>query len=118
MFVIQKDLRTADADWLRESGCAMRLLSGEVADFRDCAAILENLDLLVTVDTGIAHLAGALGKPVWILLSAAPDWRWLAQGDRSPWYPTARLFRQTQVGDWDAVLDSVTGALGSWSRGA
>jgi len=86
----------------------------EVADFRDClhdlaetAAVIAALDLVITVDTSVAHLAGALGKPVWVLLPFAPDWRWLLGRDDSPWYPTMRLFRQTRAGDWDAVFASV-----------
>ncbi|MEM9681932.1 MAG: tetratricopeptide repeat protein [Pseudomonadota bacterium] len=74
------------------------------------AAILE-LDLVITVDTSIAHLAGALGRPVWIMLSHAPDWRWMLDRDGSPWYPTARLFRQPSSGDWASVVDDICSAL-------
>jgi len=63
-------------------------------DFMDAAAVMKNLDLVVTVDTAVAHLAGALGVPVWVLLPFAPDWRWLLEREDSPWYPTMRLFRQ------------------------
>jgi tetratricopeptide (TPR) repeat protein len=82
-------------------------LSGYLNDFADTAAALANLDLLVTVDTAVAHLAGALGKPVWILLTHNPDWRWLLDREDSPWYPTARLFRQNVPGDWASVIDCV-----------
>ena len=82
-------------------------LGAELQDFNDTAAIVANLDLVITVDTSVAHLAGALGKPVWILLPHAPDWRWLRERADSPWYPTARLFRQTAAGRWDRVLDQV-----------
>jgi tetratricopeptide (TPR) repeat protein len=82
-------------------------LSGYLNDFADTAAALANLDLLVTVDTAVAHLAGALGKPVWILLTHNPDWRWLLEREDSPWYPTARLFRQSVAGDWASVIDRV-----------
>jgi ADP-heptose:LPS heptosyltransferase len=82
-------------------------LSGHLNDFADTAAALANLDLLVTVDTAVAHLAGALGKPVWILLTHNPDWRWLLEREDSPWYPTARLFRQSVAGDWASVIDRV-----------
>ncbi len=76
-------------------------------DFADAAAALTALDLLVTVDTSIAHLAGALGRPAWLLLSFAPDWRWLQERDDSPWYPSLRLFRQTRPGDWKDVIARV-----------
>lgn len=80
-------------------------------DVAETAGLLEQLDLVVTVDTMIAHLAGAMGKPVWVLLPYAPDWRWLLGRGDSPWYATARLFRQTSEGDWDEVLDRVSTSL-------
>jgi ADP-heptose:LPS heptosyltransferase len=75
------------------------------------AAMIDALDLVVTVDTSVAHVAGALGKPVWILLPFAPDWRWGLARDSSPWYPSARLFRQPRVGDWHAVVQRIATAL-------
>jgi tetratricopeptide (TPR) repeat protein len=86
-------------------------LSGYLNDFADTAAALANLDLLVTVDTAVAHLAGAIGKPVWILLTHNPDWRWLLDREDSPWYPTARLIRQSVAGDWSPVIDRVHSEL-------
>jgi ADP-heptose:LPS heptosyltransferase len=77
----------------------------------DSAAAIVNLDLVITIDSMVAHLAGALGRPVWVLLSVAPDWRWLLDREDSPWYPTARLFRQERLGDWDPVLARVAEAL-------
>ena len=79
--------------------------------FMDTAAIIKNLDLVITVDTSIAHLSGALGTPTWILLQKVADWRWLQNRTNSPWYPTAQLFRQTTFGDWDGVIDDVCTAL-------
>ncbi len=79
--------------------------------FVDAAAVISQLDLIISVDTAIAHLAGALGKPVWILLPKEPDWRWLLGRDDSPWYPTARLFRQSTSGDWEAPLSELGAQL-------
>lgn len=89
----------------------MRNAARELKDFADTAGLIENLDLVVTVDTSVAHLAGALGKPVWILLPFAPDWRWLLDRSDSPWYAGARLFRQPAPGKWRPVLKQVTGEL-------
>jgi tetratricopeptide (TPR) repeat protein len=86
-------------------------LAGEFRDFDDTAAVIDSLDLVVTTDTSIAHLAGALGKPVWILLSRSPDWRWLLEREDCPWYPSARLFRQSVLGDWPPVLARARQAL-------
>lgn len=80
-------------------------------DWLATARELNALDLLITVDTGIAHLAGALGMPVWILLPRVPDWRWGSSGNSTAWYPTARLFRQPVRGDWARVLTNVSAAL-------
>lgn len=80
-------------------------------DFGDTAACIKDMDLVISVDTAIAHLAGALGKPVWILLQSVPDWRWYPYGETTPWYPTARLFIQRQQGDWDEVVSRIGVAL-------
>ncbi len=93
-------------------GCAPLLgLGHEIGDFTDTAAIVANLDLLVTIDTAAAHLAGAMGRPVWIMLPYSPDWRWLLDRADSPWYPTARLFRQPAPGRWEPVVACIAGAL-------
>ncbi|MFX6865387.1 glycosyltransferase family 9 protein, partial [Acinetobacter baumannii] len=76
----------------------------DVASFADAAAIIGNLDLVISIDSAIAHLAGAMGKPVWILLANGSDWRWLRDRSDTPWYPQARLFRQTRPGDWAEVI--------------
>jgi tetratricopeptide (TPR) repeat protein len=82
-----------------------------VADFADTAAIVAALDLVITVDTAVAHLAGAMGKPVWILLPFVPDWRWLLDREDTPWYPSMRLFRQKAAGDWEEVIARVAAEL-------
>lgn len=87
-----------------------------INSFDDTAAALANLDLLISVDTSVAHLAGALGRPVWTLLERAPDWRWLLNRSDTPWYPTMRLFRQPRTGDWEAVIGEVVKELGKFKR--
>ena len=89
-------------------------LAPDLQDFSDTAAAIAPLDLVITVDTAVAHLAGALAKPVWILLATVPDWRWLLEREDSPWYPTARLFRQRHRGDWAEVIARVAQALPVW----
>ena len=79
----------------------------EIEDYSDIAAIIQNLDLIISVDSPVAHLAGALGKPVWILLQFVPDWRWMLNRQDSPWYPTMRLFRQTSCDEWESVIENV-----------
>ncbi|MDO8249390.1 MAG: glycosyltransferase family 9 protein [Rhodoferax sp.] len=88
-------------------------LGSQIEDFADTAAIVANLDLVICVDTAIAHLAGALGKPCWVLLPAyKTDWRWLDERTHSPWYPgVMRLFRQSAVGSWTGVVAGVQAAL-------
>jgi len=86
-------------------------LGPELADFADSAAAMAGLDLIIAVDTAIAHLAGALGKPVWTLHPFAPDWRWLREREDSPWYPTMRLFRQRRPGDWPELIERVAAEL-------
>jgi hypothetical protein len=80
-------------------------------DFADAAAIIDSLDLVITVDSAPAHLAGALGKPAWVALSLAADWRWLTHRDDSPWYPSLRLFRQQSHGSWKTVIDHIAAEL-------
>lgn len=89
-------------------------LEANSQDVRDTAALILNLDLVITVDTMTAHLAGALGKPVWILLPFSADWRWMLDRTDTPWYPTARLFRQTRQGDWQPVIRQLAEALDSY----
>lgn len=80
-------------------------------DFADTAAAVSQFDLVITVDTLVAHLAGAIGKPVWVLLLFAAAWQWLTDREDSPWYPTVRLFRQSYLGDWQTVFERVRAAL-------
>ena len=82
-------------------------VGGELADFTDTAAVLSTVELLICVDTSIAHLAGALGRPALVLLPFQPDWRWTLDRDRSPWYPAMKLFRQPAAGDWASVVARV-----------
>jgi tetratricopeptide (TPR) repeat protein len=87
----------------------------ELRDFADTAALIANLDLIITVDTAVAHLAGALGKPIWLMNRFNTCWRWLLDREDSPWYPTARIFRQPSQGDWTSVTESAAVALRQWS---
>ena len=117
--VVQKEVSDRDRRWLQAQG-AVRLHADALADYADTAAVIENLDLVVTIDTSVAHLAGALGRPVWIMLPFSAEWRWLVGRSDSPWYPTARLFRQPAPGDWDAVVCQVVRELDAfltnWGR--
>jgi tetratricopeptide (TPR) repeat protein len=86
----------------------------EITDFADSAALFAELDLIISVDTATAHLAGSLGRPVWVLLPLVPDWRWGCERSDTPWYPTMRLFRQSEARDWAEVVETVAGALSEW----
>jgi ADP-heptose:LPS heptosyltransferase len=86
-------------------------LTEQLHDFGDTAALIEALDLIITVDTSIAHLAGALGRPVWLLSRFNTDWRWMLARDDRPWYPTMRILRQPTPGDWHSVLTAVRRAI-------
>ena len=91
-------------------------ISEKTRDIADLAGAMLQMDLIVTVDGMAAHLAGALGRPVWVLLKAGCDWRWQASGSESPWYPSARLFRQEPGSGWSAVLQEVNAALRNWEH--
>ena len=103
---LQQEVRPEDQVTLQQNG-QIRHYGAALRDFSDTAALLSQMDLVVTVDTVIAHLAGAMGKPAFIMLPFAPDWRWLAGRADSPWYPTARLFRQARRADWNGVVAAV-----------
>lgn len=98
------------------SEVAVQDLGPALHDYGDAALALDALDLLISVDTSVVHLAGALGKPVWVLLSDVPDWRWGSEGETTPWYPSVRLFRQAQRGDWTAVIARTVEALAEWAN--
>ncbi|MBM3839870.1 MAG: tetratricopeptide repeat protein [Verrucomicrobia bacterium] len=102
-----------NADELRPSRFANRVidLSGEMGDFSATAALLDQLDLVISIDTALAHLAGAMGKTAWVLLPFAPDWRWGLEGETCPWYPAMRLFRQARFGDWSDPIREVADQL-------
>jgi ADP-heptose:LPS heptosyltransferase len=107
---LQKELPDEHRAWLTAQRLAT-LHDAALEDFADTAALIMQMDLVVTIDTAVAHLAGALGKPVWIMLVRGADWRWLRQRTDSPWYPTARLFRRGPELDWAGVVDAVVQAL-------
>jgi ADP-heptose:LPS heptosyltransferase len=106
---LKKDVSEAEAAQLRARGGID--LGREFADFADTAAVVSMLDLIISVDTSVAHLAGALGKPVWLLNKFDGSWQWLIDRDDSPWYPSMRIFRQPKPGDWDCVAGTVKDAL-------
>jgi len=89
-------------------------MAGQLNDFADTAAIIANLDLVITADTAVAHLAGAIGRPVWVLLPFVPDWRWMLEREDSQWYPTMRLFRQPAIADWDSVIRRAAAELAAF----
>jgi tetratricopeptide (TPR) repeat protein len=109
---VQREVRETDAAEL-EGARGILHLGEELRDLDDTAALLALCDVVMSVDTAVAHLAAAMGRPTWVLLPFAPDWRWTLDGERSPWYPAARLFRQPQAGDWDSVIARVVAELGA-----
>lgn len=112
-FSLQKGASTADLSSVPEARDVVNL-DRALRSFSDTAAIIEELDLVITVDTSVAHLAAALGKPTWLLLPKVPDWRWMIGRDDSPWYPSMRLIRQTVRRDWDGVVARVRSMLDEW----
>jgi tetratricopeptide (TPR) repeat protein len=110
-FSIQRELRGNDAATLARLG--IRDFGPQLADMTDTAAILALADLLISVDTSVVHLAGAMGREAWVMLPFTPDWRWTLANEHSPWYPTVQLFRQREPGDWPGVIASVRHALRS-----
>jgi protein O-GlcNAc transferase len=109
IFGLQKIVTPAEETQLNKMG--VENFGPQFQDFSDTAAVIENLDLVITVDTAVAHLSGAMGKSTWLLLPFDPDWRWMTGRSDSPWYPTVQLFRQSRPGDWNGVMSTVCNAL-------
>jgi tetratricopeptide (TPR) repeat protein len=107
---LQTDVNAHDRAWL-DAHPEVVAIGDALADFADTAAVMASLDLVLSVDTAAAHLAGAMARPVWIMLPFSPDWRWMLARPDSPWYPTAKLFRQPSIGDWDSVVAQVAREL-------
>ena len=107
---IQNTLTDGDRNLLAKRGLA-RTFAEDLTSFSRTAGLIENLDLVISVDTAVAHLAASMGKPTWILLPFAPDWRWGMDGRETHWYPSVRLFRQPFEGDWTTVMDELRSAL-------
>lgn len=110
---VQKGPKAAEAE-TPPPGMSIVPLNGDIDDFEDTAAILSIADLLISVDSSPVHLAGALGRPAWVMLPFVPDWRWLLEREDTPWYPATRLFRQTSHGDWAGVVKRLAEALAAW----
>ena len=114
---IQRELRGDDAERLARHANVSHL-GGDLSDMADTAALLTLADLTISVDTSVGHLAGSLGRPVWVMLPFAPDWRWTLTGAASPWYPQARLFRQPTLGDWPSVIATLRAELARFAAAA
>jgi ADP-heptose:LPS heptosyltransferase len=114
---LQKDVRAVDAKTLKQFS-NIHQHQDDLLDFSDTAALVDAMDVVISVDTSVAHLAGAMGKPLFVLLPYVPDYRWMLDRSDSPWYPTARLFRQPALYDWDSVIAQVKQVLmeGSWLK--
>lgn len=106
-FVCLNGQTTDDENTLLEQYDNVAPPPGQMADFYDTMLYLRDIDLVISVDTALAHLAGCEGIPTWLLIAAAPDWRWMAKGDATHWYPQTELIRQPKLGDWESVLEAV-----------
>jgi hypothetical protein len=107
---LQKEVRDVDRNLLAQHS-EIKYFGDEIEDFTDTAALIESMDLVISVDTSVAHLAGTLGKPTWVLLPFSPDWRWLLDRDDSPWYPTVKLYRQEKINQWTGTMEKLQIAL-------
>ncbi len=110
LFSLQKEVRAIDQRVLN-AGNNIAHFGEDLKDFMDTAGLIACMDLVISVDTSVAHLAGAMGKPVWVLLPFNPDWRWMLERSNSPWYPSVKLFRQPKMGDWDSVFNKISNEL-------
>jgi tetratricopeptide (TPR) repeat protein len=116
VFCLQRELRPSDVPALALCQ-GIRFFGHELADFSDTAALMQEMDLVVSIDTSVLHLAGALGRPAWGMMPFAADWRWLTERTDSPWYPTMRLFRPSASGDWAGIIDRVCAGLAVYLEG-
>jgi len=114
--ILQKEFQEGDAGLLQRLPGVIDP-SRYLGDFAATAAAVAALDLVISVDTAVAHLAGALGRKTWLLLPFSADWRWLSEREDSPWYPTMRLFRQATIGDWASVIERVCVAVAQFAKG-
>ena len=110
LYLIQKEISATDRSILNECK-KIQPVGSLISDFQDTAAIIENMDLIISVDTSLVHLAGSLGKKMLVLLPWSPEWRWLTEGSSSPWYPSATLIRQSSIGDWGSAMEQVKALL-------
>jgi len=108
---LQKEIRPSDIGTLEHCGAQVTHFGPELTDFLESAGLASQMDLVIAVDTSVAHLCATIGRPIWILLAYVPDWRWLLDRDDNPWYPSARLFRQDETRDWPSVIQRVEAAL-------
>ena len=108
---LQKEARADDESFLRSKESSVTHFGPALTDFAETAALVSLMDLVVTIDTSVAHLAAALGRPTWVLLPSPPDWRWMLEREDTPWYPSVRLFRQQHAGEWGVVIAHVAAAL-------
>ena len=113
LFLAQKELNEDDRAFIASGEVAVDFLGDEMHDFRDGAGIVANVDLVVSIDTSLTHLAGAMGKPVWAVLADVPDWRWMLDREDSPWYPTMRLVRQQMPARWSDPIARIARELSS-----
>ena len=110
LYLIQAEIRDTDLNFFK-SHAEIRFMGDHIKTFDDSASILNQMDLIITIDTSLAHLSGALGKPTYLLISWAPDWRWLLNTDQSPWYPTLKIVRQSKINNWEAAINYVVQQL-------